>query len=306
MLHSKKGSALIIALVISIIGITLTLFVIKVSRNILFSSRMLMDKLYATLQAESTIEEIKFYASTGRFYPEYISNAIPSVRYPQRIYLDGRREKINKKTEIIIQDAGAKLNVWSPYTNAMSSLLREEGVVDRENATIIRDSLLDWYDKDNLKHLNGAEGPYYRFNLGVSYTPRNFPGVQSIDELHLVRGLTDERVFKKLRPNLILTYRWMPNLNTVNTDTLAALLKIPKAIAQQVVHYRKVKGFLTAEDIRRITSITVSPSNFRFFPSFTLDIKVASLFNTAGEKIHCVVSFILDEHKPFRVLKWVE
>ncbi|TON99979.1 hypothetical protein CGH44_24480, partial [Vibrio parahaemolyticus] len=70
--------------------------------------------------------------------------------------------------------------------------------VEAGQRLIILDSLEDWMDNDNFVRLNGAEKQFYN----TPSLPRNAP-IQSIDELRMVRGMTDE-IWRKISPHLTL------------------------------------------------------------------------------------------------------
>ena len=69
--------------------------------------------------------------------------------------------------------------------------------VEEEQQTKLVNAILDWRDKDDLVHIEGAEKKEYK-DAGLSYQPRNKP-FQSIEELQLVLGM-NESVFKWIEP----------------------------------------------------------------------------------------------------------
>ncbi|HDL01416.1 MAG TPA: hypothetical protein ENH23_04205 [candidate division Zixibacteria bacterium] len=301
--RSENGSAIIIVLVISIISISLALFTIGVSRKILLSSSMLMDKLHAKMGAESEIEKLKFYLSTGRFHPRSVASSMQIKDMPPVIYIDGTKQTLGKFTNVTLTDTGGLLDILIPNDSRIALLLKNEGMSASKAATV-RDSLADWYDKDNFKHLNGAENYYYRSIMGYKYGPRNFAGVQSIDELHLIRGLTDEKVFKKIKSYLTFSPYWMPNINTMNSQLLSATLNISLNMSNILVALRKTKGYISDFDIERITGMRIDPEFYGSFPTRILDIRLNFRFNTAMENISCEISFRPNRTSPYQILKW--
>jgi len=301
--RSENGSAIIIVLVISIISISLALFTMGISRKIVLSSTMLMDKLHAKIGAESEIEKLKFYLSTGRFYPRSVANSIQIKDIPPIIYIDGTKQRIGKFANATFMDTGGLMNILVPNNNTIARLLKNGGMSKTEAATV-KDSIADWYDKDDFKHLNGAERYYYQSIMGYKYGARNFAGVQSVDELHLIKGLTNDKVFKNIKDYLVLSPRWMPNINTMNAQLLSAMLNIPLDMSNTLVELRKAKGYITTFDIERITGIQADPELYGSFPTRILDIRLNFRFNTAMEKISCEISFIPKQTSPYRILKW--
>jgi general secretion pathway protein K len=72
------------------------------------------------------------------------------------------------------------------------------------DADKLADAILDWRDKNDDVHLNGAEKKDYRQN-NLPYAPRN--GLfQSIEELQLVLGMTPQ-LFKQVEPMLTVYSR---------------------------------------------------------------------------------------------------
>ena len=165
--YSEKGAALIIALIIGVIASALCLFALQTTRNVLYASELLMDKLQAQIQAESALEQLKYLAATeGEIGGSLISGKTSFISIlPDPIYVDGRKETKGQIT-LRVEDSGCKINILYLPTRAIGRLMRLEGLSPDE-AAIIRDSLQDWVDKDDLKHLNGAESYYYRNILRV-------------------------------------------------------------------------------------------------------------------------------------------
>ncbi len=297
---NQSGSAIIIVLIISIVAFLITLFTVKLSKELVTSSYMLFDKLKAKFGAESTIEKLKFYIKTGKPGYNTITNNVPGM--PKKIYLDGRVVKIDNAS-VQITDSGGMLSVFVLDSRLIKGLLKANNVSNTRITTIV-DSLKDWYDRDSNPNLNGAEAFYYR-RKGCKYTPRNFPGVQSIYEWHIVRGLTDNKTFSAIKPYLILTPSWHLNINTMDAKMLSSALGVPMDIARNLVKYRLKKGHLTSFDIERAAGKSnVLNEIISSFPTLTLDIKVDFRFNEAMEKVECQLYYQSDNVTPFRILKW--
>ncbi len=294
--NKNKGSAIIIAILVSLIASALTLFTIGISREIIVSSELLLDKLQTQLSSENTIEQLKFYISTGQFACNYIK-----LSNGKKIYIDGRKQTFNKAF-IFLKGAGGKIDIWYPDFEKVYSLLLKKGV-SLSNALTIKNSLQDWYDKDNIPNQFGAEELFYKDQIHAKYSPRNFSGVQSTDEWTDIRGFLNNNNFKNIKPYLILCPIWKPNINAMDPTMLSLFLNTTKNESKQLIQLKKQKGCLTITDIYRVIGKYPSSLNI-FFPSFTLDIKVISLFNKAESKKECVIEFTPDKEKPFTVLKW--
>ncbi len=298
-LSQNSGSAIIIALIISLIAMAITLFVIGVNKSIVESSDMLLDKLNAKFRAESLINKIGFYVSTGRFTSDSVEN--PSVKgLPVKMSINGSLQKIDNNTEVTIRDAGSMMSIWAINPKVISNLLKLDNVSSQKIA-VIKDSIMDWIDKDNLIHLNGAEAQYYK-GKGYKYLPRNSFGIQSVYELKLVRGI-NSKIFKFLKGYLILAPKWHFNLSTMNEAMLSAATGIPYNLLKSLRFDEKNKE-LSLSDLEKETGKMLDPVYYQTFPAFVLDIHVAIRFNKALEKRSCVISFYQSEKSPFRVLKW--
>ena len=297
---NRSGSAIIIVLMISTIAFMLTVFTISTTRKIMNSSNILMDKLHARFKAESVMQKLKFYASTGKCEANSVRNA--SVEgFPSRIFIDGRRQKIDNSTVVSIRDASSMLDVWYPDVNVLSNLLRLNNVTQNRIAEITS-SYLDWIDNDDLVHLNGAEAQYY-IGKGFKYTSRNSNDLQSIYELKLIRGM-DNKTFSLIRNYLIVSPRWHINLNTEDENMLAATLGISKSFAGSLVALRNQNNGLSLDDVRLRLGKGLDSEIYETFPTPVLDIHVTVCFNRAVEKRGCVMSFYVRKENPFRVLQW--
>jgi len=300
MLRSKSGSAIIITLIVSIIAMSLTLFAIGVSKRIVQSSNMLMDKLNADIGVESTIEKLKFYVSTGQFFPSYVENS-DKIGFPAKIYIDSRVQKIDNNTTLKIQDTGGLISVWAMNKNLIKSVLLRDNVSMTRISEIL-DGLEDWYDRDNLRQPNGAEKEYYKLE-GDKYTPRNFNGVQSIYEWLIIRGF-NKKTFDYLKQYLVLSTNWHPNINTMPAIILSSVFNIPVSAANTLVKLKESEGMLTQTDIKRVLGSGLSTFEYGTFPTFVLDIKAQYMFNMSMKRITCTISFKADNSTPYRVLKW--
>ncbi len=300
--NNKQGSAIIIVLIISIIAFSLTVFTIGISKKVVSSSEMLMDKLQAKFGVNSDIEKLKFYVSTGKFYSYYIENNHNTFGFPKKLYIDGRKQKIDNTTTLILQDTGGLLDVWVLDKKTISSLLSLDNI-SPSNRAIAIDSLEDWYDKDNLRRLNGAESEYYQFKR-YKYTPRNFNGVQSVYEWHIIRGLIDNKTFTDIAKYLTISPNWHVNIDTMNAPMLSATLGISLDTANSLLNIKRYKGKLSLSDIKEFVSGNINTSNYSDFPTFVLDINAKFKFNVSMEDVSCTISFIPDNSTPYRVLRW--
>ena len=159
----------------------------------------------------------------------------------------------DRECKVYIEDESGKINI-----NAIDDKTRELMVkyligqeFDRVEADIITDSILDWKDSDDLKHLNGAEKDYYK-SLPEPYETKNAP-FDSIEELVLVKEMTHVK-FDKIRRD-ITTYESNPaiNINFASREVLMAIPRITPEGADYIIAQRMQNGLLKSmEDVRNL------------------------------------------------------
>ena len=91
-----------------------------------------------------------------------------------------------------IQDEAGKFNLNQMNSGQLDEVLTKMGL-EEGRRQVVRDSLLDWIDRDSLVRGAGAEEAYYQ-NLRPPYLPRNGPFTNP-GELVLARGLDAALVF---------------------------------------------------------------------------------------------------------------
>ena len=307
--HTKcnRGSAIVIVLIMVIISFIIAFFEIKISKRIIKSTFMLVDKLHAVFGAESNMEKLKFYISTGRLYKNRVINRFLKG-FPTDLYVDGRKQILDNHTIVYLKDSGSMLNISSIDVRIMRNLLILRGLKEEKIQELIN-SLLDWYDADSISRMGGAEYMYYK-NKGCKYSPRNCYCVQSPYELRLIKGFNNANLFDFVKRYLIFSPLWHLNINTVDKYMLSAILGIPIPISKELVEFRKSNNGISVSDIERIAglkpSILEDTVEFAPVPTFVIDIQVIFKFNVAGEKVESVILFKSDNVTPYRVIRWEE
>lgn len=123
--------------------------------------------------------------------------------------------------KVIIEDEAGKLDINKSTEDDLGSLLVGLGV-PAEDIDIIVDSIMDWRDKDDLHHLNGAEKEYYEA-LPEPYTCKN-GDFDTIEELLLVRGMTRE-LYEKLKGKITVYSTGRINFNAASPELLKVVIK---------------------------------------------------------------------------------
>src|ERR1017187_5930517 len=148
----EKGSVLIIVLVLMMVSISLALYTVSLSRDMVATSQQLLDKLQAKLDATNTMEKMVFIGTTGRFSSWNIENTNSTPDFPLQLNLRNSPQMIGN-CQLRLQDSAGRLGLWSLNALYLKGILRHAGIKPGEIETAV-DSLLDWVDEDDLKHLN--------------------------------------------------------------------------------------------------------------------------------------------------------
>lgn len=141
-----------------------------------------------------------------------------------------------------IEDEAGKFNlntVNEERKGHFHKFLLAAGVSSAE-ADSLTDSVLDWLDKDDRPHANGAESEYYQ-SLPRPYEPRNGP-FQGIEELSLIKDVTPA-VYGLIRDKITI-YGDKININYAPREVLASLPHMDLDLADRFIKIRDVKGFI--------------------------------------------------------------
>jgi len=110
--------------------------------------------------------------------------------------------------EVVVQDEAGKIDLNSAREDLLTGLLRSGGA-DENQANALRDAILDWRDRDNLRRDQGAEDDDYAA-AGRAYGAKDGP-FNSIEELRLVAGMT-EALYRNIAPALTV-HSHKPGIN---------------------------------------------------------------------------------------------
>lgn len=177
----------------------------------------------------------------------------------------------NGSYEYTLDDEDSKLNINTVSRDTLKNLFSDSGVDSSDVDTIV-DSIIDWRDKNEEHHLNGAEEDYYR-SLDTPYSCKDGP-FDSIEELLLVKGMTreilygskeegDEEDNEEESDEEEVTYEGVDryltvygssiiNINTASEPLLDVILG-PEA-ATNVISQRETGPILNAQFNNKITS----------------------------------------------------
>lgn len=150
------------------------------------------------LKAAARQEEgVKAYylARAGMARAQYELTRLWAQGDPYRAKADGSWQSWNTPQGVVrfaVQDEGGKLNINSLSPMILARALRGIGLSEKR-VMVVRDSLLDWVDKDGLAREDGAEDDYY-LTRRPPYKAGNRP-FENPAELTAVRGVDGRLAF---------------------------------------------------------------------------------------------------------------
>jgi general secretion pathway protein K len=185
--HRQRGIALVVALWLVML---LTIIGSSHARNVRIETRLAHNQL-GIAKARALAE-----AGINRAIMElFVSNV------SERWSFDGTVNEFELDSGRIrasIRSATGLIDLNTVESVLLENVLTQLGVKDGTRQKLT-DAVLDWRDKDNLRHLHGAEDRDYR-HAGLEWGARDGP-FAAVDELRYVLGMTNE-VFVQLAPYL--------------------------------------------------------------------------------------------------------
>lgn len=143
------------------------------------------------------------------------------------------------------------------------------------------DAIADWVDPNDAAEPNGAETAYY-LSRNPPYRAANGP-MQTVDELRLVKGVTEE-VMQKIGPYVtVYPPDGLINVNTADPLVLQALdPRVTPAIAKDVVRGRP---FRSVQDLDRVSS----------FEAIAKELRTAGVYTVRSDYFSTRVSATVNE-----------
>jgi general secretion pathway protein K len=113
----------------------------------------------------------------------------------------------------------------------------------------------DWRDLDAFTSPNGAEADYYEA-LDVPYIPRNFPELETVEDLRLIRGF--DELFKDVNLDAAFTVYGSTetvNLNLATREAMRLLPGLNEALIDEILTYRETRDFNNRNDVGAIVPL---------------------------------------------------
>jgi general secretion pathway protein K len=129
------------------------------------------------------------------------------------------------------------------------------------------DAIVDWLDHDDTPGPSGAEDEYYE-GLTPPYPCKNGPLI-SLEELLLVKGMTEEILYGSPEKEGLVQYLTMSSDGVVNINTASSLVLqslsdyIDKNLAQAIIDFRQEEPFkdIKYDDIKHLPGMTLDIFN---------------------------------------------
>jgi len=262
----------------------------------------------ADLKAYSAFNETIFSLLTSTFTPtgmqvqipgaEFSSGQLPEKETRTFWNLYGEPIEIEGGVHVVLQDtAGLVSPVFS--SDILRRLIADAAP---EYGSVFMDSLADWQDGDEFRHLNGAERWDYR-QAGFPYGPRN-SYVQCLQELSLINGM-NENLFQRVKNELIYWPAGNTNYLTMSPDLLQLILnkKDPEGeLVRQLMSLRH-NHQLTPVLFSALTGIKQGEYDY-FYPSGKVKLTIMAEVKTAQSHIEAVVAKRSTPTRPYTILEW--
>lgn len=225
--------------------------------------------------------------------------------------------------KVDIQNESGKININRADRPLLRMVLDRFDLEDTEKDTIA-DSVLDWRDRDKFHRVNGAEDDYY-LSLPDPYECKD-ADFDSVDELLLVKGVTPEIFFGKLR-EMVTVYEEDDgdtkdskkkkksaskiNINAAGREMLLALPLMTEELADEIMRFRKEKDFKSKTELFPILGAEVYNEvvpYLTFTDSSFHTITSVGMPETGKTRrgIQVMIKMDMKSDKKYHVVKWMD
>jgi general secretion pathway protein K len=195
----------------------------------------------------------------------------------------GRFQFADANILIAIRDATGLIDLNAAGPDLLQNLATALEVDPTRQAQIVG-AILDWRDRDDLTHLDGAEDADY-VTSGLPWTPRD-GAFSSVEELRYVMGIT-QQLFNDMAPFV-----------TVYSEQAGINLEFAAPFLIQAMQGQNITPAVTARPRSNDQSILAAGSG-------TYHIYVSSTNNEGtGASAEAVMRVTEDSDNPYRILYW--
>ncbi|CAA6813803.1 MAG: Unknown protein [uncultured Sulfurovum sp.] len=298
----KKAFAFSITMWIIASLLFATVVILRFAKDEVKLSSGLNDKLTTQLMAESLLESLKFYVVTGDYTSTSLKNNLLSksiYSLPSEIIVDGREYNLSQQMSISLQDTSGMLHVMHTPSSIVAQVLSPEEGYDLQG--ILKDSLDDWRDEDNVARVNGAEQNAYQA-LDKKNKVRNTKAIQDIHELKLIHGF-DQVDFKHIESNFYYGRGTSANLMLVkNADYLAFILGVDKNFIEKMFELRESEPMKFRKNIGALPNYNDDYFSFGLSKQFKVKIKVQE--GNSQSILKVMISFKKLNSRPYMTLSY--
>ena len=298
-ISNKKAFAFSITLWIVASLLLASVVILRFAKNEVEVSSGLNSKLQTTLMAESVLESLKFYVPTADYTSISLKNELLlNTKYPlpSEIIVDGREYNITKNITISLKDTSSMLNILRSSSIAVAYALTSKD--NEELFPILKDSLADWVDRDNVPNVNGAEQSRYR-NIIV----RDSKAIQDIHELKLIKGF-DKVNIETIKENLYYGRGSTVNLMLINNSRyLAYFLETDESFMKSMLELRKSEPKKFMKNLNTLPGFNDDYMGFYLSKQFIIKIKAQE--GRAKTYIDAIISFKQLKSKPYIIVSYI-
>lgn len=291
----QQGFVLVVTLwVLAIITIGAGYFAERVASSISLA-RQSSEATETLLNIASTRAEILFRLGTTRFS---VFGLGPTPQ--EALALDNRPYQGTGQDIVRLQDSRGLINVNFIQPEMLLRLLGQMGI-PAEKRDAMLDTLRDYTDTDNLRHLNGAEEAEYQ-TLGLPPPPNDW--LASPYELQNIIGWREQAsLWKDLKLSEIVTTARVSgfNPNTAPREVLTALPYSSPQLADKLIQTRALLPFYNDVQFNSVAGqMMLDSESLFFFPADNIRL------TQEGDKIpwalHYQIALTpLADHAPWRI-----
>jgi len=300
-----QGSATFLVALLVMVVLTVSIGFNWLVREYIKSALAFEEKVSAMLKARSAYDTLLYLMLNANFSQrELLVPQMEGLFNATSIPLNGTIIPFSEDITVEVQDSNGLLSISTIKVDALHRLLTLLGV-EKKDADVITDSLLDWIDRDDLVRVNGAEKQWYS-SQGLKYAPRNYP-LQYPEEIKLVRGMTPS-LYEKLEPYLTILPQTGFNPNTAKDEVLLAYLDIDQETLKVLKEYLQTKPITSDAELFSITGrrIVVEEGVY-FFPSGYVEVRVrVGNYTKPYYTVRAGIYLRENLYSPYTILYWKE
>lgn len=262
--RAERGTILISVLWVIIIMSIIVLALNFEARSDVERTILMRDRAKAYWLARGASEYARYQYAVQK------ANQFEAQEEPERIF---RFEYEEGMASVMLESVSAKMSINVTNEELWLELLKYYDLDEMQAAAVV-DAILDWRDEDEEIRLNGAEFEYYQ-SLSPPYAPRN-GAFQSIEEIQLVRGITEEMFYGTRRgengkyglKDMLSASGPIINrfdINSAPKPLLVAILNIPDEEAELIIQARQEEPFQDLGRAGELISLEAADKLHRFF-----------------------------------------